>query len=333
MKFKVSKPKLPKQEQGFTMVEVLIAILIATIFVAVTMQMMALAAMFKVRAQEYAEATTWIQEDLESVKYEAANLQYTSSLSADAAANNSSITVASASRFRANDSLKVGSDPGTYTISSISGTTLNITPNLGTDQTSGAEVSATNTRCKSSVLTTNATSGASAINVASVKNFAKNDTVKIGSDIDTNYTISSINGSQSQLNITPQLTSDQQGGSQVVIASSNAGFADGLQDWISDTDHSDGITDINTNSNSFFNPPNSGNSQNSGASLSSKLFGNKTFRLTRTTTIRSDPSDAPYKVLKIDYEVVPIISGGTVGASIASFYTEVIPNAALQCPN
>lgn len=68
------KLKLPKQEQGFTMVEVLIAILIATIFVAVTMQMMAIAAMFKVRAQEYAEATAWIQEDLENLKYQASQL-------------------------------------------------------------------------------------------------------------------------------------------------------------------------------------------------------------------------------------------------------------------
>ena len=389
MKFKVSKPKLPKPEQGFTMVEVLIAILIATIFVAVTMQMMALAAMFKVRAQEYAEATAWIQEDLESVKYEAANLQYTSSLSANAAANASSITIASASRFRANDSLKVGSDPGTYTISSISGTTLNITPNLGTDQTSGAEVSATNTRCKSSVLTTNATSGASAINVASVRNFAKNDSVKIGSGT---YTISSINGTQSQLNITPNLTSAQQGGSQVVIASSNAGFADGLQDWISDTNHSDGITDITSNSNKFINPPNTGNLQTSGNALTSKLFENKTFSLTRTTTIPSNSSDAPYRVLQISYSVAAVnahttlstaaaatsttlsvvsasgfksgdkltvgtdndneiqsISGNTitlkaalgsdqpsgsiVDASVATTSTEVIPNAALQCPN
>lgn len=65
------KPKLPQQEQGFTLVEVLVAILITTIFVAVSMQAMVLAAVFKARAQEYAEATTWIQEDLENVKYQA----------------------------------------------------------------------------------------------------------------------------------------------------------------------------------------------------------------------------------------------------------------------
>lgn len=65
------KPKLPQQEQGFTLVEVLVAILVTTIFVAVSMQAIVLAAVFKTRAQEYAEATTWIQQDLENVKYQA----------------------------------------------------------------------------------------------------------------------------------------------------------------------------------------------------------------------------------------------------------------------
>jgi Tfp pilus assembly protein PilV len=65
------KKKPLKPEQGFTVIEALFAILIATIFVTVAMQMMAIAAIFKARAQQNAEATTWIQEDLENVKLQA----------------------------------------------------------------------------------------------------------------------------------------------------------------------------------------------------------------------------------------------------------------------
>lgn len=149
------KPKLPKQEQGFTLVEVLVAILIATIFIAVAMQMMTIAAVFKVRAQEYAEATTWIQEDLEYLKYQASSYQYTS-LTANSVSTttppSSSITVASVNDLAVNDTLQVGSASGTYTISSITNNTLTITPKLTTEQSQGAFVTAT-TRCNPSSAT------------------------------------------------------------------------------------------------------------------------------------------------------------------------------------
>jgi Tfp pilus assembly protein PilV len=69
------KKKLAKPEQGFTIIEVLTAILIAIVFVTVAMQMTVIATMFRVRAQESAEATTWIQEDLEDVKFLASQLE------------------------------------------------------------------------------------------------------------------------------------------------------------------------------------------------------------------------------------------------------------------
>ncbi len=68
------KQKLPKQEQGFTLVEVLVSILITIAFTSVALQIMVFATVFKVRAQEFAKATAWIQEDLENVKYKAATL-------------------------------------------------------------------------------------------------------------------------------------------------------------------------------------------------------------------------------------------------------------------
>jgi Tfp pilus assembly protein PilV len=64
-------PKLPTQDQGFALFEVLISILTVTIFIAVAMQALLLAAIFKSRAEQRNEAATWIQKDLENVKNQA----------------------------------------------------------------------------------------------------------------------------------------------------------------------------------------------------------------------------------------------------------------------
>ena len=142
------KQKLPLREQGFTLAEVLIAIIITTLFVGVTMQGMVIAVLFRVKAQEYTEATSWIQEDLEDVKYKADNFQFPQTkLTADAIAGSSSITVVSSQNpsniFAANDTLKVGLDPAIYKVTVINGNSLTITPNLGTTQFQNAAVIAT----------------------------------------------------------------------------------------------------------------------------------------------------------------------------------------------
>lgn len=65
------KPKLSQQEQGFTLVEVLAAIVIATVFVATALQAIVIAAIFQARAQESTDAATWIREDLENLRFSA----------------------------------------------------------------------------------------------------------------------------------------------------------------------------------------------------------------------------------------------------------------------
>lgn len=138
------KPKLPKQEQGFTLIEVLVAILVATIFVTVTMQMMVIATVFKVKAQENAEATNWIQEDLENVRYQAGKLEFPlrTSLTADATAGSTSIIVGSVSDLANDDTLKIGLDSGNYKITGIDTTTktVNIAPKLETTQVTNAAI-------------------------------------------------------------------------------------------------------------------------------------------------------------------------------------------------
>ncbi|MBW4641190.1 MAG: type II secretion system GspH family protein [Gloeocapsa sp. UFS-A4-WI-NPMV-4B04] len=132
------KPKLPQQNEGFTLVEVLVAILITTIFVAVTMQSMVLAAVFKARARQFSEATTWIQEDLENVKSQATLQSTTLSNELDATpgsyeVTDTAIVVASANRFKFGDQLKIGTDSTNNVIQSIAPATSTITLNVALD--------------------------------------------------------------------------------------------------------------------------------------------------------------------------------------------------------
>lgn len=154
------KPKLLQQEQGFTLVEVLVAILITTLFVGVAMQSMVIAAIFKARAQEFAEATTWIQEDLENVKYEAAKFQYTSLVDETSVLDTDPkheltdivLKIASVDGFQTGDKLIVGTDSTDNTIASIDTTAKTITLNavLGNDLPKDTVMVAT-TRCTNSL--------------------------------------------------------------------------------------------------------------------------------------------------------------------------------------
>lgn len=141
------KPRLPQQEQGFTLVEVLIAILITTIFVTIAMQAMVIAAVFKARAKQYSEATTWIQQDIENVKFQAGQLKYTQ-LTADTSGTNV-LPVSSVIGFASGDTLRVGTNTTDYTISSIGALTITINAALSGTQLNGASVAATNP-CKAS---------------------------------------------------------------------------------------------------------------------------------------------------------------------------------------
>ena len=62
---------------GFTLIEVLVAMIVAAVFVSMTMQAMVTAAAFRVVATQYDEAVSWIQEDLETVINQAAQYEIT----------------------------------------------------------------------------------------------------------------------------------------------------------------------------------------------------------------------------------------------------------------
>jgi len=70
--------KLPSSESGFSMLEVIIAILTITAFLTGTLQLMAVDALYRVRAKRQAQANFWIQEDFEEIKFLASSLDVNS---------------------------------------------------------------------------------------------------------------------------------------------------------------------------------------------------------------------------------------------------------------
>jgi prepilin-type N-terminal cleavage/methylation domain-containing protein len=62
------------QNQGFTLIEVLVGILLMAAFTGTAMQAIVSATAFKVKAEELSEATVWMQEDLELVRYQSSKV-------------------------------------------------------------------------------------------------------------------------------------------------------------------------------------------------------------------------------------------------------------------
>ncbi|AFY39118.1 hypothetical protein Lepto7376_2866 [[Leptolyngbya] sp. PCC 7376] len=58
-------------EEGFTLIEVLVGIIMATVFTLVTTQAIAISALYRVKAQRQSEALQWIQQDFEELKFDA----------------------------------------------------------------------------------------------------------------------------------------------------------------------------------------------------------------------------------------------------------------------
>jgi type II secretory pathway pseudopilin PulG len=70
----------PNKNEGFSLVEVMVGILVLFGFVGAAMQALVASAAIKVKAQERSEATLWIQEDIELIRYRAGQLAANPSL-------------------------------------------------------------------------------------------------------------------------------------------------------------------------------------------------------------------------------------------------------------
>ncbi|WP_249370024.1 prepilin-type N-terminal cleavage/methylation domain-containing protein [Acaryochloris marina] len=109
-------------EQGFTLVEVAVAMLVMAIFIGTAMQGLVLSTTFKVRAKQLTAANNWIQQDLEDVKAVASDVgqvPLTSALLyADALPGDTTIQVTQLG-FRPGDSIVIGTETNSNVITNL----------------------------------------------------------------------------------------------------------------------------------------------------------------------------------------------------------------------
>ena len=81
----------PDAERGFSMIEAVVAMMLVTIFINISLQLLLAATAVRVIAREKAEATTWIEADLETVKFRAS--QYSDSSKCNAINSNAGYAI------------------------------------------------------------------------------------------------------------------------------------------------------------------------------------------------------------------------------------------------
>ncbi|MFN3680397.1 prepilin-type N-terminal cleavage/methylation domain-containing protein, partial [Thermosynechococcus sp.] len=172
---------------GFTLAEVLASILLIGLFTLSALQTLVIAAFFQADARKFAEASNWIQEDLENIKIVAYDLCQTKfaqrKLAAPAQGNETTLTLAfiapdesdynqamppeyraggacpvtsPTDGFRVGDRVLIGSDSGTRRIVSISGNTITLDSSVGSYRGAGTRVYA---RCRIQANETNGIDG------------------------------------------------------------------------------------------------------------------------------------------------------------------------------
>lgn len=135
-----ARAQLKAQPSGFTLIEVMVAILILSMFIGIAMTSFSLSALLKVRARVNTEATNWIQQDLEAVRSSTSQINYTLALNSLAGAD--TLTLTSVTGLAANERVTVGRGVTQYTISSVnaSARTIRLNAALPGAQAAGTTV-------------------------------------------------------------------------------------------------------------------------------------------------------------------------------------------------
>jgi len=161
--------------KGFTLAEVLASILVISLFTVAAMQVVVVAALFQSNARRFAEASNWIQDDLENIKivaYDLCQTRFAQRKLAAPAQNTNTITLdfiqsgendydqamppeyrpggacplsSETDGFRVGDELLIGSDAGTNRITAISGNTITLANTITSYRSAGTRVYA---RCR-----------------------------------------------------------------------------------------------------------------------------------------------------------------------------------------
>lgn len=122
---------------GFTMLEVLVALMISFAFLMGTMNAMVIAAVMQVKAERQAQALYWIQQDLETVKASSATFSGTCGSMGSGLASSLG-TISPATKNLVNKSYVIERTP------SSSGNVLQLSYRVGENNGSGAIATTTN---------------------------------------------------------------------------------------------------------------------------------------------------------------------------------------------
>ena len=113
------------RQQGFTLIEVLVSMLIIVIFIAIALNLIVIAAIFKARAEQYDRAVVWIQEDLEQTISIAK--QYEQDANPYSLKCNATVASSGLAAGLLNDPTGIGGTPKNFGTKSFGGTTFAMT--------------------------------------------------------------------------------------------------------------------------------------------------------------------------------------------------------------
>ena len=318
------KPKRETSDRGFTLIEVIVAIVILSIFILTSLSAVVAGLNLKLKAKLNNEATLLIQQDLEKVRYVAStanNLTVDSTLPTASVASSVTLPIVLTdgknmlSNSSVNASLKVGTETKGYTLA--------IKP-ASTDASVAVKVDVTKT-LKTTKLDINALGTLATIIVADAAIFANGQNVLIGSSSVVVRTVLSVNTTTRTVVFSTNLGNNYAQGTPVTILPSSGETIADLSVCPSATNGY--VNTIATRLITFLvTAPQT-------KTVSQVSLNNSNYAISRTPT-KSPSSD--FRV-ELDYKVAEptaLTACETTNPDIclAILKTEVVPSVALQCP-
>jgi prepilin-type N-terminal cleavage/methylation domain-containing protein len=312
------------RSQGFTLVEVLIAILVASLFFILALQATTIGLFSKAQSLETTQALTWIQEDIERLRQVATTYQVTR-LSEDAGTGATRIRVVSTADLspdlKNGDTFKFRSpnnfDNQIYVVAGTpSGDEIQISSSEGLKvQHDAGDAIALVAR---SVAFAASGSGNQVNLLSPTTAVSINSKIRVGID-PTTYTITGITGNQ--LDVSPSLNTNVPTGTTSIgispcdVVAKNEGLAAGLLAKLLGT------------------PSGTAYPTDDTTTVNKTTSSNKQFQMIRTITMPDSPpyNAPPFNLLLINYDIQPSLPNAPKPLD-SPVVTEVIPDAAFFCP-
>ena len=317
-------------DAGFSLIEVVVALLMIFFFTTGALEMFVLSSIFKKKAIQYTTANSLIQQDIEKIKsaadqysFREVNLSSIGNTFPIAAGSNIPLVVATTGTvvpLALNDKVRFSNSFTDFTVSSVNNNTVK----LGSAYT------------PPTVKVSAATSGATTLTPDSITSVSKRYNLIIN---DIAYTITDV--STSTVTISPALTSAITSGTSAYILPSSLYLVETANCDSTNTAtntsariHELFKTNIATAATGTTGTEYSGYKAVIGANGAyTKLKGQNYWLYRKETTDTTDP----YSNLKIDYRLVVTTTttspDPTTVTPLVKSYTEVIPYASLQCPS